>query len=288
MSVDDALTYWKGLEAMAGPGAKVHLTGGEAFANWPALLEILRSAHAQGLTAHELETNAFWATDPQQVRQRCRQLDRLDLGRLVVSCDLYHQLFVPFKRVELLVDVAREILGHDRVRIRWRDFFANPIDTAKLAPTHYPQAYRQAWQNHHDRLTGRAASQIAPLLELHSPDSFAGQNCHKSLLAGRHVHIDLHGNVLPGVCPGLMLGNARKKSLPQLWDLLLNTQDQILRTLIHQGPHGLLQIALPLGYKPPKCGFAAKCHLCSDVRRFLFNTGKFAPTIGPKQCYHDN
>ncbi len=288
MTVDDVLTYWKGLEAMAGPAAKVHLTGGEAFANWPALLAILQAAHAQGLYAHEVETNAFWCTEPHQVRQRCLQLNQLNLGRLVVSCDLYHQRYIPFERVKMLVQIAKDVLGDHRVRVRWRDFFANPVDISDLSPQQSRQAYRRAWHSHHDRLTGRAAEEIAPLLEMHDLDTYAGQNCRKSLLASRHVHIDPSGNVFPGACSGLVVGNARQNTLPQLWDLLLSGEDQILQTLVQQGPHGLVSIGAQLGYQPDQDGFASKCHLCTKVRRFLWDTGKFAPTIGPQQCYYEN
>lgn len=288
MSVSDALTYWKGIEAMAGPAAKVHLTGGEAFANWAALLAILQAAHAQGLYAYEVETNAFWCTEPKQVHQRCSQLNQLNLQRLVVSCDIYHQQYIPFERVKLLVQIATDVLGAQRVRIRWRDFFANPVDISDLDPQQANQTYRRAWLSHHDRLTGRAAEEIAPLLEMHDLSTFAGQNCRKSILASRHVHIDPAGNVFPGVCSGLVVGNARQNTLPQLWDFLLNSKDKILKTLIQQGPHGLISIGAQLGYQTHQDGFASKCHLCTEVRRFLWKTGKFAPTIGPKQWYYEN
>ena len=288
MSVSDALDYWQSLESMAGPHAKLHLTGGEPFSNWPALLAILQAAHAQGLTAHELETNASWCTDPQLAQQRCRQLKQLDLGRLVVSCDIYHQQFVPFQRVALLVRTAQDVLGSERVRIRWRDFFADPVDVNGLDQEDCQRLFRRAWQAHRDRLTGRAAWMIAPLLDLHPPETFADRNCHKSIFASRHVHIDPAGNVFPGVCAGLVLGNARHRPLPQIWADLAHTQDEILLTLARSGPYGLLQIANRLGYQPCYAGFADKCHLCAEVRSFLARTGKFEPTIGPAQCYREN
>ena len=68
MSVSDALSYWQALEVLAGPGTKVHLTGGEPFGNWPGLMAILRAAHVEGLHAHEVETNAFWCTRRQDVQ----------------------------------------------------------------------------------------------------------------------------------------------------------------------------------------------------------------------------
>ena len=288
MSVSDALIYWQSLESMAGPHAKVHLTGGEPFSNWPALLGILQAAHAEGLVAHELETNASWCTTPQLARQRCLQLKQLDIGRLVVSCDVYHQQFVPFQRVRLLVQVAQDVLGLERVRIRWRDFFADPVDINSLDQADCQRFFRRSWQTHRDRLTGRAARMIAPLLDLHPPETFADRDCYKSIFASRHVHIDPAGNVFPGVCAGLVLGNVGHRPLAQIWADLVHTEDEILLTLSRSGPYGLLSIANGLGFKTSDAGFADKCHLCAEVRSFLSRTGKFEPTIGPAQCYHEN
>ena len=288
MSVSDALAYWKSLEAMAGQGAKVHLTGGEPFSNWPALLAILREAHAKGLTAHELETNASWCTQREKVYERCEKLRTVHIGRLVVSCDVYHQQYIPLERVELLVQVAQEVLGADRLRIRWRDFFYHPRDISELKTSDCQRAYRQAWQEHRERLTGRAAKQIAPLLPLQTVEAFAGQNCHKAILASRHVHIDPGGNVFPGVCGGLVVGNAKAMELVEIWDRLVHTKNRILLGLLGAGPYGLLQTARQLGYRSNPRGFAAKCHLCAEIRGFLSETGRFDPTIGPVQCYREN
>ena len=288
MTVSDALAYWTSLEAMAGRGAKVHLTGGEPFSNWPGLLAILRGAHAKGLAAHELETNASWCTEREKVYERCQILREVHIGRLVVSCDVYHQQYIPFERVELLVQVAQEVLGADRLRIRWRDFFEHPVDISELNTADCQGVYRQAWQEHRERLTGRAAKLIAPLLPLQAAETFAGQNCHKAILASRHVHIDPAGNVFPGVCGGLVVGNAKAMELVEIWDRLVHTKDRILLGLLQAGPYGLLQTAQELGYRPNPRGFADKCHLCTEMRGFLSGTGRFDPTIGPVQCYGEN
>ena len=285
MSVADALTYWKAIEQMAGTGAKVHISGGEVFGNWPGLLDVLRAAEKEGLRAYEVETNAFWCNDRQEAYERCRLLDEAGIGRLVVSCDVYHQEHVDFECVKILVETASEVLGPERVRVRWRDFFANPIDASDMGRAEREQLYREAWQNHHDRLTGRAAREVAPLLELHQAEEFAGLNCSKSILAGRHVHIDPAGNVFPGVCAGLMVGNVREKSLAELWDLLVDTHNEILLSLIKQGPYGLMEIAKQFGYESRESEFANKCHLCAQVRRFLYVSGEFRRTIGPGECY---
>ena len=288
MPVRDALTYWHSMESMGGPRAKIHLTGGEAFSNWSRLLETLQSAYSEGLIAHELETNASWCIDSRLAEQRCEELAQLDLGRLVVSCDIYHQQFVPFDRVRLLVETAHKVLGLERVRIRWRDFFADPVDISGLSEQECQGFFRQAYSQHRERLTGRAARMIAPLLDLHPAETFAEENCSKPLFASRGVHIDPAGNVLPGVCSGLVLGNARDKPLERIWSDLADTKDEILLTLGESGPYGLLGIAENMGYQRLEGGYAGKCHLCTEVRCFLSRSGRFEPTIGPARCYREN
>lgn len=288
MSPAAALEYWHDLRVLAGPELKVHLTGGEPFGDWPALLAVLQAAQTHGLTAHEVETNASWCTDRQEAQRRCRKLDQVGLGRLVISCDLYHQEYVPYERVALLAEVAQEILGSDRLRIRWRDFFANPVSIGDMPPDQRRQVYAQAWPNHRDRLTGRAADEIAPMLELHRPAAFAEQNCSKAILASRHVHIDPLGNVFPGVCAGIVLGNAAHDGLAQIRRRLARSPNEILECLITSGPCGMLDLAKKHGYRPNGRGFAGKCHLCSDLRTYLFNKGKFDRTIGPIQCYREH
>lgn len=288
MIAAEAVNYWLDLEALAGAGVKVHLTGGEPFGNWPGLLAILQAARARGLQAHEVETNAFWCTDRLEVQRRCEQLNKVGIGRLVVSCDVYHQQYVPYERVARLVEAGRKVLGSERVRIRWRDFFANPVEVGDLPLAQRKRLYLQAWANHPDRLTGRAAEQIAPLLEMQSPQAFAGHDCSRAILSSRHVHIDPLGNVFPGVCAGLVLGNALEGGLRRVRDRLRETEDDVLGRLIEFGPWGLMELARQYGYRPNRRGFAAKCHLCSEVRSFLFEKGEFTPTVGPAQCYRQD
>jgi hypothetical protein len=47
----------------------------------------------------------------------------------------------------------------------------------------------------------------------------------------------------------------------------------------------LLQRTKPLGYEERPGGYASKCHLCTHVRRFLFERGVWPEFIGPGECY---
>jgi MoaA/NifB/PqqE/SkfB family radical SAM enzyme len=291
MSVADALEMWRGLDRLAaerGKKMRIHLSGGEAFGDWPRLLSIIRAARDAGLTPLEkIETNAFWATSEGVTRTRLEQLDALGMELLVVSTDVYHQEFVPFDRVKRCVEVAREVLGRGRVRVRWWDFFNEPLDPRELDRTERRQAYAQALARHKDRITGRAADQLADLLPRKRAEHFRGQNCVKEVLHSRHVHIDPYGNVFPGVCNGIILGNALKKSPEELWDnLSANWRDHpVVATVVAGGSHELTQRAKQFGYEELEVGYANKCHLCHHVRRFLHEHCIWPEHIGPAECY---
>jgi len=291
----EVLRWWRQLRALAeecaGRPVRIHLTGGEPFGNWPLLLEIAQRAHDEGLTAEgsfeKVETNAFWAVEPQIVRDRISRLDRLDMQMLVVSADPYHQQFVPPEHVRICVETAREILGSDRVRVRWQDWYENMQDLRQVEPACRREMFRRALAKHRERLTGRAASSLTELMERRPADAFLGQNCLRAILASRHVHIDPYGNVFPGVCMGIRLGNANEAALPAIWQQTAEhwAEDPVLRSLVDAGPYGLLEHAEALGYRPLPAGYASKCHLCAHVRRFFFEKGLFKDKIGPAACY---
>jgi hypothetical protein len=291
MAPRDALALWRGLDRHAaehGLKMRIHLAGGEPFGDWPRLLSIIREARDAGLTPLEkVETNAGWAVSDGLVRSRLEQLDALGMERLFVSSDTYHQQFVPFENVRRCVEIARRVLGPTRVRVRWWDFYNNPVDTRALAPDERRAAFRIALAHHPDRLTGRAAVELSGLLPLHPAEHFRGRSCIEEALLIRHVHIDPYGHVFPGVCNGIILGNALREPPEQLWARLAETwtEHPIVAAVVAGGSYELMRRADEFGYQPRAEGYADKCHLCHDVRRFLFERGMYPEAVGPAECY---
>lgn len=291
MSIETAVALWRGLEQHAaahGKTMRVHLSGGEPFGDWPRLAGVLRAARDAGLApAEKIETNAFWATDDDLTRARLELLRAFGVGRLVVSTDVYHQEFVPFDRVARCVRVARAVLGRGRVRVRWPDFLRQPLDLRQMPTADKHAAYRAALRRHRDRLTGRAADVVAPLLPGSPAASFRGSNCARAVLQSRHVHIDGYGHVFPGVCSGVILGKAGTKTIDELWNNLASTwrENPVLNALIVGGSYELLQHAKSFGYKELPQGYADRCHLCTHVRQYLFDQGIWPDLIGPAECY---
>jgi organic radical activating enzyme len=286
-----AIELWRSLDSLAAAQGKrmhIHLAGGEPFRNWPRLAAIVRAAHDAGLTPLEkIETNAFWATDDNLVRARLELLDALGMEKLVVSTDVYHQEFVPFDRVRRCVEVARRVLGPGRVRVRWWDFFRRPVDLRRSSREEKQAAYAAAWQRHRDRLTGRAAERLAPLLPRFPAGRFRGDHCVEPVLRSRHVHIDGYGNIFPGVCSGIILGRAGPQSVADVWHSLARNwqQNPVVEAVVTGGSYELMRRAQPFGYQELPKGYANKCHLCTHVRQFMVERGLWPEFVGPRECY---
>jgi hypothetical protein len=194
---------------------------------------------------------------------------------------------VPIERVQRCVAIAREVLGPNRVRVRWWDFYNEPVDLRRRDENEKRAAFAAALERHKDRLTGRAADRLPGFFERHPPEHFRDEKCVREVLHSKHVHIDPYGNVFPGVCSGIILGNANETPIPQLWrNLADNWRDHpIVGAVAEGGSYRLFERARELGYSALADGYAGKCHLCQHVRQFLLERGGWEPWVGPREVY---
>jgi len=238
MPVDTAISAWQSLKVLAGDNAKIHFTGGEPFLYWDHLEEILEQAQRQKLGKVDLiETNGFWATSDKIVRQRLKKLDELGMNRFKVSTDPFHQEYVDIEPVRRLAEMAAEILGSERVLVRWQKYLENPTDMKSLSLAALKQQYINAIKDYPCRFTGRAGGKLAELVASTMPetqrpggslkaagfgDGQPSRNhpqasleavtrhqaaCRSNFLAAKGVHIDPFGNVFSGTCSGIIIGN---------------------------------------------------------------------------------
>lgn len=286
MSVEMALAVWAAVRRLAGQRGRVHITGGEPFEDYQRLRSILQGACDQRLGGLEkIETNAYWCKDEELVRRRLSELRDLGLKKLQVSTDVHHQEYVPIERVRLAARLGREVLGDEGVQVRWRDFLAEPILVGEMKAQQRGEALSAELAKRKERLLGRAASTLAKVLPAQSCNSFAGCSCWRRLLGARHVHVDGAGNVFCGTCVGIILDRvSADRALDKIWRDFDCRKHPIISILAQRGPMGLLGMAREMGYRP-LAGYADKCHLCYEVRRFLFGRPKNKQWLGPAQCY---
>ncbi len=287
MPVETAISAWQSLRILAGDDAKIHLTGGEPFLYWDHLQEVLKAARSEKLgNADLIETNGFWATTDKIAAERLRRLDELGMARLKISIDPFHQEYVDIEPSRRLAQMAIEILGSDRVLVRWRKYLDAPAEMKSLSPAERDQVYLRAMKDYPCRFTGRAAARLAQLVAAEPVEKLAGLNCKSDFLGAKGVHIDPFGNVFSGTCSGIIIGNVNATPLEDIWKQFTPDRYGLVSTLFNLGPAGLLEAAVERGFKEVKA-YADKCHLCTQIRQFLFDNGLGKPEIGPAECYCD-
>jgi len=296
MPVETCIAAWRSLKVLAGDRAKVHLTGGEPFLHWDHLLEILRAGKRQKLGPVDLvESNGFWAANERLVAERLGALLELNVRRLKVSIDPFHQEYVDIEPAQKLARIAKEMFGPDRVLVRWEKYLgahgndgwqrqAKLADGLSLGQAERDSVYVAAYRDYPFRFTGRAAGHLADLLASKPAGAFAGANCLPDFLGAKGVHIDPFGNVFSGTCSGIIVGNINETPLEEIWKRFHPGRSDLIGTLCRSGPHGLLENARSLGHRQ-RDAYADKCHLCTHIRQFLLENATETRTVGPADCY---
>ncbi len=293
MPIDMGIRAWRSLIDLAGDRARVHITGGEPFLYFDHLLELALGAQKLGLGGFDtVETNGFWATDRKVVLDRLKELDKAGMGRLKVSWDPFHAEFIDVECVKMLVEAGREALGPDRILVRWekyleKDAGLGPVRDAELDPVRNvdrDELYKLAAEDYPCRFTGRASGAIAGLFADKKLDFLCKNVCDSEFLSAKGVHIDPYGNVFSGVCSGIVIGNIAETDLESMWRGFDPGRAEVIGELFRNGPAGMLSEVVGLGYDKKAC-YANKCHLCSELRQFFFDNGRYKTIIGPPEYY---
>lgn len=247
----------------------------------------MRAAREAGLRGvGYVETNAYWATSDETVRERLTQLAEAGMMRLSISADPYHQEFIPPGRVRLLHEVASDVLGPNGVRARRWKWVEQPQDVAAMAEDCRCALFADFLGRYGERMTGRAAEHLAPLAPRTALEDLPDDGCRDALLGSRHVHVDPDGWVYPGTCAGIVFGRATAEE--PLDDLLCGWRvaaSPLVARLVDGGPKRLLPDARRHGFRPDPRGYAGKCHLCWLLRSHLVRAGAGTEELKPETLY---
>ncbi len=286
ISFELAYGTWQATMELAGEGGSVHLTGGEPFLHYELLKKLLGQAQKDGLSGLEkIETNGAWCVDDELTHKRFSELGELGISKLQISTDIYHQQYVPTENLQRAIRIATEVYGEEKVQVRWRNFAEEPVHSELMNKEELREAFKAALSEIPERMVGRAAEVLAPLVEKKDYDSLAGKNCFQSHLGAKGVHIDGWGNVFSSTCIGIITGKVSEGySLKDLWLAYDFNKHAIWSVLTSGGPWQLAEEAKKLGFVPED-GYASKCHLCYCVRKWLFMNGHYPDELGPAICY---
>ena len=289
-------TVRQALEAMQiwQPDVQVHITGGEPFLRFPLLLYAVEAARELGIAVY-LETNAGWAVREDLVDDQLRQLRQAGLGAVLISCSPFHAESIPPERTMRLISKSIEIFGMQRVIVyqaQWLEQLRQFGDALPTPLERYAEKFgaesagRMFWQGYGLMGGGRSGYRLGHLVPEKAPEAFRLESCRWEILHGRHSHMDLYGNFIPAFCGGLSLGDWH--DLPGLIaSYQAGEAPPLLARLIEGGSYGLFTWAREeYGVQPLPQGYVDKCHLCVDVRQYLFAIGGFGE-LQPNGFYSD-
>jgi sulfatase maturation enzyme AslB (radical SAM superfamily) len=269
-------------------GRDLHFAGGEPFFDYKHLIACFNVAKEEGmLPLGKLETNGFWCKSDHLARERMTEIKEFGIGTLLISCDPFHQEFVPIEAVQTAERIGNEVFGEGVVRIGPRDFFENPIDMMSLNEEEKTEIFRGVLESRPMRMTGRAANDLSHLVDNFPKEDYANSRCGRRLLWKKSIHVDPHGNVFPSVCAGISIGNTMKTPLSKIHDDFEIEDHALVETLVEKGPLPLMEEAIQAGYADRKEGYSSKCHVCHEARAFFLQAGMYRDEVAPEEAYVD-
>jgi hypothetical protein len=286
VSHEDGLDFLRQLHAT---DRVIHIAGGEALMYYEPVLELCRAADRDGIAPHFIESNASWCTTDDLTRERFQALHEAGVKGMYFSADVYHQVFFdPANRVRAY-RIAIEIFGRENVAAA--DISLEQLERCRQIGRN-EDLLAESVRRGPPKLVGRAGNDLVRFLPRRKIEDLrkdhlwrwggSDGSCAPEFDAERmwEIHIDPYGNVQ--TCCGIVIGTLRNMSLGEMVARGFHEVNPLVREVYERGPYGLLELAVARGYQPQD-GYAQKCHLCWDVRKFL---RPYHPeTFGPAEVY---
>jgi hypothetical protein len=267
----------------------VHIGGGEPLLRPDALIDVLNVAREIGVHVEYVETNSSWFRTHDEA---CAVLERLaesGLHTLLVSISPFHNEYIPLYKVKGVIKACQ----HTGISVfPWISDFLSDLSAFDDQQPHSLEEYEERFGDHYCANLprrywissgGRALDtfgQYAP--KRPAADIVAANRRGCSELAEvSHFHIDLYGNYVPGLCAGLAIRTE------DLGKSLSENEYPILSRLYAEGIGEFLTYATQeFGFTPNDAGYALKCDLCYDIRRFLVREQHVdSPELQPRGHY---
>ena len=268
----------------------LHFTGGEPFLNFGLLLEGVNMATRLGFPSLFAETNAFWCQHDEETENKMRKLQEAGLSGLLISVNPFTLESVPFDRTMRAINIGSDLFGQNLI-VYQVDYFMQfrklKITGRKSLQEFIQQVgLREATARIELLPIGRVAYTLNEWFEKYPTATFFDSNCSAELQRNYHNHWDNYGNVLPGFCAGIALGNLLDQ--PALYEegLDLEKEYPLLGILYNRGVEGLYQYAhTHFNYQEHTNGYISKCHLCLDIRRHIVNQTQEFKELRPVEFY---
>ena len=253
----------------------VVFTGGEPLLMRADVLQAVEHSARKGL-ATRIVTNAFWATSPRVAANVVAAFKRAGLGEFNLSCDDYHQAFIPLERIKFANQACTDLdipclIGHKvmkghKITVEYLEEFLG-CSLARFDPK------RKNPQNNVVS-TGYTVPvekdmHLIPDEEILYPCDPDSWKVPCSTLLQRIVitprkELSICCGMIRRTVPEIVFGPIGAGGLEEL--IVRANRDLIANWLALEGPYGLMQFILK---HDPAIPFRERyvniCHLCSEI-----------------------
>lgn len=246
--------------------------GGEPMLYPTRAIAMFKRAQQLNIPRIDMLTNGVWGKDKKTAERLAKRLKNAGLNTLGISVDAFHLEHIP---LEYPRNAAQASLLEAIEKVTWNVAVIESLNGA----------------NHYDKMTVHILKELEPVgIEAH---------IHKVVAAGRGVQEIpqyFQKNRLDGPCEGetpmentltnpqcltiepsgavdvcwhLSIGNARKTPLSQIISRYDWQKNPVTKTLVEEGPMGLLKLQKAFARSFDKSEYINKCHLCVEIRKQL-------------------
>jgi len=269
----------------------IHISGGEAALNPELLIKVIGLARQYGVPLSYLETNGAWCMDEKRAKDGFQEMLNAGLDTVLISASMFHNEFIPFERTRTAVTAATEIFGSRNVIVWLPNLYQALAQLGEEEETHSLETFceRADLTDRMDHLphlysliaAGRAARELRSSYIPFEAKKYKHAVCMRELMSVSHFHIDLHGNLFTGLCPGIAPGN-----MENLHPEMDRDSAPVFYTLCEGGPFALMELAInEFGFQEDRDGYVSKCDLCQEVRRHLIMNPGFEE-LKPDEFYN--
>jgi len=271
MDVKDANNYLA--EATAVSNLESFMVfGGEPMLYPERAIAVFKKAHQLRIPQIDMITNGVWGKDRKTAEKLASRLKKAGLNKVNISVDSFHVRHIP---IEYPRNVALALLKANIKDIKWNVALIESIDA----------------ENEYDKKTKELLKKLEPLgLDANfvkiMPVGRAVQNLREFF---QHTPLDgpcegepIIGNPLTNpesiciepsgtvnICWDLAIGNAKETPLSQIISEYDWQKSSTIKTLVEEGPTGLLKSLKANNRKFQKGQYVNKCHLCVEIRKTL-------------------
>jgi hypothetical protein len=267
----------------------IHIGGGEPFLNLNGLYRVLEIMQEEGVSLDYLETNASWFKDSASCQAVMGELKERGCSTVMVSVCPFHNEFIPLVKMEGVIEACQET---NMGLFLWQEQYYRHLSALDKNKTHSFEELEEIWGRNYFlkagkrfglTMNGRALVSYRPYLPSKRAAEIIKENPQgcEELERTSHFHLDLDGNFIPPGCVGITVAHE------DLGEELNPENYPHFLALRNSGVGELFDLVKNKGFKEKESGYASKCDLCEDMRRYLLDQGLSQKTkdIGPAEYY---